>query len=143
MSNVFNFGKCIELSFKIISYIRNSIMFKMIRHPVFTEKMRFLLERHNRYIFDVSFILTKLQCRLLLEKMFFVGIFWIKICFLPYIKFRSEEIVRCIPKFKRVIVSLVGGEKIMFFLTFRNSNFSLYEFSFCPFEESWNPLCCI
>jgi large subunit ribosomal protein L23 len=143
VSNVFNFGKCIELSFKIISYIRNSIMSEMIKRPVFTEKTRFLLERHNQYVFDVDPTLTKLQCRLLLEKMFSVKILRIKTHLLPHTKSRSGGAVGYIPKFKRVIVSLAEGEKITLFLTFRNSNFSLYEFSFCPFEESWSPPCCI
>ena len=91
-------------------------MIEYVKHPVFTEKTARLLEKRFQYSFDASCCLRKPQLRSLIQDLFGVKIRSINLHNRRrYAKRKRGKVVESIPKIKRVIVTLVEGDQIIFF----------------------------
>lgn len=93
-------------------------MFKIIKHPIFTEKTTRLFEKNQQYVFDVDPNLTKSQVRFLIEKRFSVRILTINAHCTPLKKCRGKVLRGFLLTFKRIIVTLINEEKIIFLTKF-------------------------
>jgi large subunit ribosomal protein L23 len=90
-------------------------MLELIKRPIFTEKTSYLLEKDNKYVFDVDPKLIKTYLRILVEESFIVKVVDINIYRVPRKKSRQIRSTGFQPKYKRVIVTLAEGDKITFF----------------------------
>jgi large subunit ribosomal protein L23 len=90
-------------------------MLKLLKRPVITEKTTRLLEEYGQYVFDVDVKLTKPKIRILVEKIFSVRVSSVNTHRRPMIRRSSGRRIGFQPKLKRAIVTLIKGEKIIFF----------------------------
>jgi ribosomal protein L23 len=81
----------------------------MMKRFVFTEKCIRLIYPYNKYVLDVDTYITKLQIKLIVEKLFSVKVQYVN-------RYRSRRVNRksigSIKTHKRAIVTLAEGEKI-------------------------------
>jgi large subunit ribosomal protein L23 len=87
-------------------------MIDVIKRPIFTLKTTYLVEKFNRYVFEVEAKLTKPQIRWIIEKMFSVNVLSVNTYRKKYKKRFSKN--KNIIIIKRIFVSL-SNEKIVFF----------------------------
>jgi len=88
-------------------------MFGLIKRPVFTRKTTSLLEKYNQYVFDVDIHLTKIQIQKIVEGIFSVQVQKVNTYNTPRRKRRLKNYIGSLPNFKRAIVTLKDGEKII------------------------------
>jgi large subunit ribosomal protein L23 len=88
-------------------------MFDILKRPVFTIKTTYLVEKFNRYVFEVDRKLTKPQIRFLIEKVFSVTVYSVNTYRRKYKKrFSKRKIGSTV---KRAFVSIPDSQKIIFF----------------------------
>jgi len=84
----------------------------MIKRLVRSEKHLLLCEKYNQYTFDVTHDLSKVQIRLLIEKIYLVRVNSVNTLRIPFTNRRSSGAKA---KIKRAIVTLAHGEEISIF----------------------------
>ena len=88
--------------------------FDLIKYPVITEKTYLAMFKNRQYTFDVSLNLTKLQIKLLFERLFGVNIIAINTHRPPRQRVRVGMKSGYRPCYKRVILTLKEGQSIQF-----------------------------
>jgi ribosomal protein L23 len=104
----------------------------IIKHLIFTENVNQLLERHNKYIFEVDYYLTKIQICWIVEKIFTIPIQYVNTLRQPLIIDRIENFNPMCRK--RVVISIDKEKKIRLILC-KN------EFSLFWIYKSWYSSC--
>lgn len=90
-------------------------MIDLIKQPVLTEKSVRLIERHNQYTFDVAPHLSKPQIRTTLQSVYNVQVLAVNTYRRPREYRRLGAFIGEKPRCKRVIVTVLPGQKIPLF----------------------------
>ena len=90
-------------------------MIDIIKRPIFTVKTTYLIEKFNRYVFEIDVKITKPQIRFLIEKIFFVNVCSVNTYRRAYKK-RFSRAQNSSYKAKIALVSVANNENIIFFL---------------------------
>jgi large subunit ribosomal protein L23 len=88
-------------------------MIDIIIRPVFTIKTTYIVEKFNRYVFEVERKISKPQIRFIIEKVFSVSVYSVNTYRQTYKK-RFSKGKKSI-KVKRAFISLDDSQNIVFF----------------------------
>jgi large subunit ribosomal protein L23 len=89
-------------------------LYEILRHPLITEKAT-LLQEGNKYAFEVAKTSTKAQIKEAVERAFKVKVIKVNVITVPGRRTRMGRREVLTPSWKKAIVSLEPGHKIVFF----------------------------
>jgi large subunit ribosomal protein L23 len=89
--------------------------YTIIRRPVISEKATLLVERQNKYVFEVAPKANKIQIRKAVEDAFKVSVTEVRTMRVPGKKKRVRLQLGHTPEWKKAIVTLKEGDRIELF----------------------------